>query len=56
MGLGLESIFELTMESFDHAVSLRVVGCCSSSFATDESHEGVPEFGFELASTIRDDG
>ena len=54
--LGFESGFELAMESFNHAVSLRVVSCCSSMFGTDERHEVVQEVGFELVSMIRDDG
>ena len=44
------------MESFNHAVRLRMVSCCSSTFGTNERHEVVPEIGFELASTVRDGG
>ena len=54
--MGLESGFELAMESFNHAVSLRVVSCCSNTFGTNERHEVVPEIGFKLASTVCDDG
>ena len=40
--LRLESSFQLSVESLDHAISLRVISSGPGTFRTDEQHEIVP--------------
>ena len=39
MRLGFEGSFELAVKTFNHAVCLRVVGCCPETFGTKKCHE-----------------
>ena len=43
------------METFNHAVGLRVIGSSPSTLGTSKRHEGVPKPRFKLASTVGDD-
>ena len=52
--LCLESCFELAMETFNHAIRMRVVCCSAGSFGSKECHEGIPHLRFELATTVSD--
>ena len=43
------------MKTFDHAIRLRVVACCTISDNSKLVTQFVPQSGFELGSSIRSD-
>ena len=49
-----ESGFKLSVKTFKHAISLRVIRCSSSTFRTEKRHEVGPELGFKLSVTMVD--
>ena len=52
--LCFESSFELSMETFNHAVGLRVACFSAGSSGSEECHKRIPHLRFELATTVGD--